>query len=107
MRYASEVAVKEKHYAVKLEARQTYEEANRIPLRATNVTKLQLVLNYTVFLFEVMKRQNDAIKYAENALTDAVNHLDMVTDLEFDDVSELMNLIKSNLSDWKDHMLEK
>ena len=40
LRYAAEVSPQEKRYQVKTEARQIYEEANRIPLRATNVTKL-------------------------------------------------------------------
>ena len=40
-------------------------------------------------------------------LTDAVDRLDEVGELDFHEVRELMNLIKSNLSDWKDFVSQR
>lgn len=62
MRYTAEVVESDVLlFQIKADAKQFYEEANKIPLKPCDLTKLSLSLNYSVFLFEVLEKEELAI----------------------------------------------
>ena len=71
-------------------------------MNACNPIKLGLALNYSVFQYEVMKNPADAIKLGEQALTDALEKIDDVDEETFRDAKSIIELLKENLSLWKE-----
>ena len=58
-------------------------------------------LNYTVFLHDCIGNYDDAVKYAKNAIFSAIKDLDGDTGNEQKDIILLCQMIKDNLSLWK------
>ena len=54
-RYIAEMSVGDRHYKAIDEARQSYEQANLVPLQACSPIKLSISLNLSVFFYEVIK----------------------------------------------------
>ena len=62
--------------------------ANGIELPACNPIKLGLALNFSVFHYEVMKNQAQAISLADTALQEALDRIDELEEDEADPVLE-------------------
>ena len=71
-------------------------------MNACNPIKLGLALNYSVFQYEVMKNPQEAIRLGEQALTDALEKIDDVDEETFRDAKSIIELLKENLSLWKE-----
>ena len=71
-RYIAEMSQGERFEKSREAARQSYEEANSINLSACAPIKLGLVLNFSVFYYEVMKDTNRAMNIADTALQAAL-----------------------------------
>ena len=106
-RYIAEMSQGEKFEKAKENARTSYEEANAINLPPCAPIKLGLVLNLSVFYYEVMKDTKRACTIADNALIAALEKIDDLGEEEFKDAKAIIELLKENLQLWKDEEEEK
>jgi len=87
---------------IKKKALRAYEQANEIPLPPCNPIKLGLALNFSVFHYEVMKNHKIACDLADNALQEALDKIDELEEDDFRDAKSIIELLKENLTLWKD-----
>ena len=71
-------------------------------LNPCNPIKLGLALNCSVFYYEVMENHAQACSLGEKALTDALEKIDDVDEETFRDAKSIIELLKENLSLWKE-----
>jgi 14-3-3 protein epsilon len=71
-------------------------------LPACNPIKLGLALNFSVFYYEVMQDNKQACQLAETALQEAMNKIDDVDEETFRDAKSIIELLKENLTLWKE-----
>jgi len=85
-------------------ALQNYKEAETAgkELAACNSIKLGLALNFSVFYYEVMQDSKQACQLAETALQEALNKIDDVDEETFRDAKSIIELLKENLTLWKE-----
>ena len=87
---------------VKGKAKQAYEQANAIDLPACNPIKLGLALNFSVFNYEVLKDHAKACELADTALQSALDKIDELEEDDFRDAKSIIELLKENLTLWKE-----
>ena len=87
---------------VKNKAKAAYESANAIDLPACNPIKLGLALNYSVFNYELLKDHATACSLADNALQAALDKIDELEEDDFRDAKSIIELLKENLTLWKE-----
>jgi len=71
-------------------------------LNPCNPIRLGLALNFSVFHYEVMNNKKQAIELGEAALSDALEKIDDVDEETFRDAKSIIELLKENLSLWKE-----
>ena len=71
-------------------------------LNACNPIRLGLALNFSVFYYEVMSDHKKACELGESALTEALEKIDDVDEETFRDAKSIIELLKENLSLWKE-----
>jgi 14-3-3 protein beta/theta/zeta len=71
-------------------------------LHECNPIRLGLALNYSVFHYEVMNNHKKACELGEQALTDSLEKIDEVDEETFRDAKSIIELLKENLSLWKE-----
>ena len=64
--------------------------------------KLGIILNKSVFYYEVMEEQQNAIKMCEKGLKDALKTIDNEEEEIFRDSKAIMELLKENIQIWKE-----
>jgi len=101
-RYIAENAKDSKLEEVKNNALKAYDEANEITLPPCNPIKLGLALNFSVFHYEVMKNHAAACKLADEALQNALDKIDELEEDDFRDAKSIIELLKENLTLWKE-----
>merc|ERR1711935_1218921 len=103
-RYVAESATEETLNEVKQGALSGYEEADKLSkgLNACNPIRLGLALNYSVFHYEVMNDHKKACELGEVALSEALEKIDDVDEETFRDAKSIIELLKENLSLWKE-----
>ena len=101
-RYIAENAKDSKLEEVKQKALQSYDEANNITLPPCNPIKLGLALNFSVFHYEVMKNHKMACELADKALQEALDKIDELEEDDFRDAKSIIELLKENLTLWKE-----
>jgi 14-3-3 protein epsilon len=103
-RYVAEVAAGEQLETVKKGALENYEAAQTTcaSLNACNPIRLGLALNLSVFFYEVMNNHKKACELGEQALTEALEKIDDVDEETFRDAKSIIELLKENLSLWKE-----
>lgn len=69
-------------------------------LPTTHPIRLGLVLNYSVFKYEVMDKKNDACDMAKDAFEKAIGDLDNVSEESYKDSTLIMQLLRDNLTLW-------
>merc|ERR1711862_625800 len=69
-------------------------------LAPTHPIRLGLALNYSVFLYEVQSKQEDACKLAKQAFDDAIAELDTLDEESYKDSTLIMQLLRDNLTLW-------
>jgi 14-3-3 protein epsilon len=74
---------------------------------STDMTYLTFYLNYCVYLHDVLEDRNEAIKVAKSILHSTLKDTDEITDTSQKDVILLCQMIKDNLSLWKNEMPEE
>ena len=101
-RYIAENAKDSKLEEVKQEALKAYDEANGIQMQPCNPIKLGLALNFSVFHYEVMKNHKAACDLADKALQEALDKIDELEEEDFRDAKSIIELLKENLTLWKE-----
>jgi len=103
-RYAAESSLANKLEEVKNGALEGYNLASGFAqkLNACNSIRLGLALNYSVFYYEVMDDKAKAMVIGESALTDALDNIDEVDEKTFREAKSIIELLKENLSLWKE-----
>jgi len=79
-------------------------EAN---LEPTNPTRLGLALNYSVCKYEILGEKEAACKLAQSAFDAAIDKLDHLQDGTYRDSTNIMQLLRDNLTIWKDDKEEE
>ena len=103
-RYVAECATQETLDGVKNGALENYNKASETSnsLNACNPIRLGLALNFSVFHYEVMQNHKKACELGEQALSDALEKIDDVDEETFRDAKSIIELLKENLSLWKE-----
>lgn len=104
-RYVAESADQSRMEEVKKGALDHYNQAMEIcnkDLGACNPIRLGLALNFSVFHFEVMNDHKKACELGENALQQALEKIDDCDEETFRDAKSIIELLKENLSLWKE-----
>ena len=103
-RYVAECANKSNLEEVKQGALQNFQLAQTTSksLNACNPIRLGLALNFSVFHYEVMNNHKQACELGEQALSDALEKIDDVDEETFRDAKSIIELLKENLSLWKE-----
>ena len=104
-RYVAENATADKLSEVKNGALEYYSKATEISnkdLDACNPIRLGLALNFSVFYFEVMGDHKKACELGEHALQSALEKIDDCDEETFRDAKSIIELLKENLSLWKE-----
>ena len=109
MRYIIEILPKENEEeknALKEKAEEDYKIGLNLcdTLNNLNTTKVGLLLNYTVFLYEIMKDYKTAYVIANDTYQKTMKSVkDENLDLNvFKDLNKLVNLLKDNISKWSE-----
>ncbi len=107
-RYVAESAHDSTLEEVKNGALEGYQKASEHSkdLNACNPIRLGLALNFSVFYYEVMSNHKKACELGESALTDALERIDDVDEETFRDAKSIIELLKENLSLWKEEEAE-
>jgi 14-3-3 protein epsilon len=103
-RYVAECADESKLETVKNGALENYNlaQTSSESLNACNPIRLGLALNFSVFHYEVMNNHKQACELGEKALSDALEKIDDVDEETFRDAKSIIELLKENLSLWKE-----
>ena len=103
-RYVAECADETKVESVKTGALENYTKAAdaSTSLNACNPIRLGLALNFSVFHYEVMNNHKQACELGEQALSDTLEKIDDVDEETFRDAKSIIELLKENLSLWKE-----
>jgi len=104
-RYIAESAKEERLARTKTDALGAYDEACKIAekaLNACNSIRLGLALNFSVFHYEVMQDVKKACELGDKALQDALDKLDDCDEETFRDAQSIIELLRENLSLWKE-----
>ncbi|OHT00288.1 14-3-3 protein beta/alpha-B [Tritrichomonas foetus] len=86
-----------------LQAQNSYQaglEIAKSELSPTNYNYLGLVLNYTVFLYEIVDNKNEAIELSQNTYNEMVDMLDQMDDASYSDAAVILQLLKLNTQAW-------
>ena len=79
---------------------QTGMEIAKSELSPTNINFLGLVLNYTVFLYEIVENKNEAIELSKNTFMETVDLMDQMDDSSYSDTATILQLLKLNTKNW-------
>ena len=101
-RYISENAKGDLLEQVKQKALRAYEDANKVDMPPCNPINLGLALNLSVFHYEVMKNHKAACDLADKALQEALDKIDELEEDDFRDAKSIIELLKENLTLWKE-----
>ena len=105
-RYIAESAQGDKLEQVKVGAEEQYAAAQKISdadLGACNPIRLGLALNFSVFYYEVKNDHAKACDLGEKALQNALDKIDECDEETFRDAKSIIELLKENLSLWKEN----
>jgi len=107
-RYVAENASEDKLPQLREGALEYYKHATETSqnLNACNPIRLGLALNFSVFYFEVMQNHAQACELGEKALQEALDKIDECDEETFRDAKSIIELLKENLSLWKEEEQE-
>ena len=92
-------------------AKEVYERALKISQEGkwlpTEITYLTFCLNYSVFLHDTLGDREEAIKFAKSCLHAALKDTEEIVDNNQKDIILICQMIKDNLSLWKNEMPEE
>eukprot|EP01063_Lacrimia_lanifica_P006831 TRINITY_DN142_c0_g4_i1.p1 TRINITY_DN142_c0_g4~~TRINITY_DN142_c0_g4_i1.p1 ORF type:complete len:242 (+),score=131.02 TRINITY_DN142_c0_g4_i1:60-785(+) len=101
-RYHVEATNNEQHTQSAFEA---YKEALATAeknLPVANPTRLGLVLNLSVFYYEILRKPEEGIELAKTNFDEAVQELENLEEAEYKEATLIMQLIRDNLTLWSE-----
>jgi len=109
-RYGAEVTEGSDRESFTSRAEAAYKEATEMcttgseeqQLPPTNPIRLGLALNYSVFMYEILEKQEEASAMAKDAFDEAIQKLDELSEEQYRDSTLIMQLLKDNKELW-DH----
>jgi len=103
-RYGAEISSGDTKAAYGEKAEKAYQQALELagPLETTNPIRLGLVLNFSVFYYEILDEKEKATNLAQQAFDDAIDQLDQLNEEQYRDSTLIMQLLKDNLSLWSE-----
>ncbi|XP_041482869.1 14-3-3 protein zeta/delta-like [Lytechinus variegatus] len=101
-RYLAEIATSEDRGEIAGRSLKAYEKASEIAERlpSTHPLKLGLVLNFSVFYYEIMGSPERACDLAKTAFDNAIAELDNLKEDSYKDSTLIMQLLRDNLTLW-------
>ena len=75
-------------------------EVSATDLAPTHPIRLGLVLNFSVFYYEIMNQSSEACQLAKKAFDDAIAELDTLSEDSYKDSTLIMQLLRDNLTLW-------
>jgi len=101
-RYLAEFAAGATKDGHATDADKAYKEATDkgTELASTHPIRLGLALNYSVFLYEVQSKSQEACDLAKQAFDDAIAELDTLDEESYKDSTLIMQLLRDNLTLW-------
>ena len=69
-------------------------------MKVTHPIRLSLVLNWSVFYYEILSSPDIACKLAKQAFDNAIADLDGLEEDEYRDSATIMQLLRDNLTLW-------
>jgi len=102
-RYLAEFAASQAKDDHSKNAAAAYNEATSLAstgLAPTHPIRLGLALNYSVFLYEVQSKSEEACTLAKQAFDDAIAELDTLDEESYKDSTLIMQLLRDNLTLW-------
>ncbi|CAJ0931467.1 unnamed protein product, partial [Mesorhabditis belari] len=102
-RYIAEVATEDELSSATENAKKAYEEALKVAeqhMRAVNPIRLGLVLNFSVFYYEILKEFDLACELAKESFDTAILQLDTQGDECYKDSTLILQLLRDNLALW-------
>jgi len=109
-RYMAEFTVKEEQEEAMTQAEIAYNEAYEIAeknLSISNVTRLGLALNFSIFCYETRNLKEDACMIAKNAFEESMKVLDDLEKNKAKDTILIIQLLKENLLLWTNELNEE
>jgi 14-3-3 protein epsilon len=103
LRYVAEDKEAPTFAADSAQARQCYETAMEIATQeypSTSPVFLGLVLNFTVFLYEIMELHNEAIELAQRTYAETIDLIEATADSAYNDSAKLLHLLRENYVGW-------
>lgn len=69
-------------------------------LPATHPIRLGLVLNFSVFFYEILGERNKAVLLAREAFDEAISQISSLPEERYKDTTLIMQLLRDNLAVW-------
>ncbi|PKA60516.1 14-3-3 protein 7 [Apostasia shenzhenica] len=69
-------------------------------LQPTNLTRLGLALNFSVFFYEILNSHQRACQIAKQAFDEAIQELNVISEESYKDCMHILQLLKDNLELW-------
>ncbi|AOW01691.1 14-3-3 protein Bmh1 [Yarrowia lipolytica] len=108
-RYLAEFTSGEKRKEAATAAHESYKSATDVAqteLSSTHPIRLGLALNFSVFYYEILNSPDRACHLAKQAFDDAIAELDTLSEESFRDSTVIMQLLRDNLTLWKNDLEE-
>ena len=102
-RYMAEFHSDETRDEVISKAAEHYETAlaiSKSELPQVTTIALGLILNYSVFLYEMMEKHQEAIELASTACQETIDLMDSLSDNTYQDTSKIIYLLRDNCQNW-------
>ena len=101
-RYLAEFATGAEKEDNAMNAQKAYKDATEraSELAPTHPIRLGLALNFSVFLYEVQNKTDEACNLAKAAFDDAIAELDTLDEESYKDSTLIMQLLRDNLTLW-------
>merc|ERR1712137_1220633 len=106
-RYLAEFASGVQRDNASNESLAAYKKATEVAttdLAPTHPIRLGLVLNFSVFYYEIMNQPESACQLAKKAFDDAIAELDTLSEDSYKDSTLIMQLLRDNLTLWTSDM---
>lgn len=107
-RYVAEVSDGERHEKGVERCLKCYNEGIELAehLQPCDPTRLSLQLNFSIFCYEWIEEQEQALEMANQAIEEAEEHMDDIDKSKQSESQTILQFLKENVSQWKQKMKE-
>ncbi|KAK7036840.1 14-3-3 domain-containing protein, partial [Favolaschia claudopus] len=99
-RYLAEFSVDPKRQLSANKSHEPYQFASLMSLELSPATtlRLSLAMNFSIFLYEILNLPDEAYRLAEKAIRDAIEDMDMLSEVNYTRVEESRKVLHRNLT---------